>query len=93
MPWVFLRDGIRNEGIRPKTKVTVIAHRVSTLKWQWPGHISRRSDNRWGKLVLEWRPRLDKRSVGRPQARWSEDLRRTVGRMRVTEDQGKWREV
>jgi hypothetical protein len=32
---------------------------------------------------------LDKRIVGRPQARWSDDLRRTVGRswMRVAEDQ------
>jgi hypothetical protein len=53
----------------------------------WVGHISRRTNNRWGKRVLEWRPRLGKRSVGRPQARWSEDLRRT-GRswMRVAED-------
>jgi hypothetical protein len=46
------------------------------LKWQRAGHISRRTDNRWGKRVLEWRPRLGKRSVGRPQARWSDDLRR-----------------
>jgi hypothetical protein len=37
------------------------------LKWQRAGHISRRTDNRWGKRVLEWRPRLGKRSVGRPQ--------------------------
>jgi hypothetical protein len=29
---------------------------------QWAGHISRRTDNRWGKRVLEWRPRLRKRS-------------------------------
>jgi hypothetical protein len=30
---------------------------------QWAGHISRRTDYRWGKRVLDWRPRLDKRSV------------------------------
>jgi hypothetical protein len=34
------------------------------LKWQWAGHISRGTDNRWGKRVLEWRPRLGNR------ARW-----------------------
>jgi hypothetical protein len=38
---------------------------------------------------------LDKRSVGCPQARWSEDLRRTAGRswMRIAEDRARWREV
>jgi hypothetical protein len=43
-----------------KTKDTDIdiAHRISMLKWQWAGHISHRTDNRWGKRVLEWRPRL-----------------------------------
>jgi hypothetical protein len=65
------------------------------LKWQWAGHISHRTDNRWGKRVLNWRPCLGKRSVGRPQARWSDNLRRTAGRnwMRVAEDRAKWREV
>jgi hypothetical protein len=73
---VSLRDRIRNQVIRQITKVTDIAHRISMLKWQ-AGHISRRTNNRWGKRVLEWRPRLGKRSVERPQARWSDDLRRT----------------
>jgi hypothetical protein len=85
---VSLRDRICDEVIRQKTKVTDIAHRISMLKWQWAGHISRGTDNHWGKRVLEWRPRLGERSVGRPQARWSYDLRRTAGRswMRVAED-------
>jgi hypothetical protein len=47
------------------------------------------------KRVLEWKPRLGKRSVGHPQARWSDDLRRTVGRswMRVAEERARWREI
>jgi hypothetical protein len=57
--------------IRQRTKVTDIAHHISMLKWHLAGHISRRIDNRWGKQVLEWRPRFVKRSVGRPQARWN----------------------
>jgi hypothetical protein len=85
----------RSEVIRQKIKVTDIATRISTLKWQRAGHISRKIDNRWGKQVLYWRPRLGKRIVGRPQARWSDDLRRTSGRswMRVAKDRAKWREV
>jgi hypothetical protein len=37
-----MRDRIRNQVIRQRTKVTDIAHRISMLKWQWAG-------NRWGK--------------------------------------------
>jgi hypothetical protein len=76
----FLQDRIRNELIRQRTKVTDIAHCISMLKWQWAGHIP--TDNRWSKRVLEWRPRLGKRSVGRMQARWSDDLRRTASSWR-----------
>jgi hypothetical protein len=65
------------------------------LKWQWAGHISRRTGSRWGKRVLEWTPRLGKRSVGRPQARRSDDLRRSAGRswMRVAEDRARWWDI
>jgi hypothetical protein len=64
-----------------------MAHRMSMLKRHWACHNSRRTDNRWGKRVLEWRLRLGKRSVGCPQAMWSDNLRRTAGRswMRVAE--------
>jgi hypothetical protein len=92
---VSLRDRIRNQVIRQRTKVTDIAHRISLLKWRWAGYISRRTDNRYGKRVLKWRPRLGKRTVGRPQTRWSDDLRRTAGRswMGVAEDRARWREI
>jgi hypothetical protein len=92
---VSLRDRIRNQVIRQRTKVTYIAHRVSMLKWQWAGHIRRRSYNRWGKRVLEWRSRFGKRSVRHPEARWSDDLRRTADGswIRVAEDRARWREV
>jgi hypothetical protein len=33
---VSLRDRIRNQVIRQRTKVTDIAHRISMLKWRWP---------------------------------------------------------
>ena len=76
---VSLRDRLRNEEIRRRTKVTDIAQRISKLKWQWAGHIARRTDGRWGRRVLEWRPRTGKRSVGRPPARWTDDLIKVAG--------------
>jgi hypothetical protein len=44
--------------------------------------------------VLEWRLRLGKRN-GRPQAKWTDDLRRTAGKswMRAAEDRAKWRAI
>ncbi|KAI8433669.1 hypothetical protein MSG28_015667 [Choristoneura fumiferana] len=53
---VSLRDRIRNTEIRQRTECK--------LKWQWAGHIARRTDNRWGREVLEWRPRTGRRTVG-----------------------------
>ena len=90
---VSLRDRIRNEEIRRRTKVTDIAHRISKLKWQWAGHIARRADGRWGRKVLEWRPRTSKRSVGRPPTRWTDDLMKVAGRrwMQVASNRYLWR--
>jgi hypothetical protein len=50
----FRGDRIRIEVFQQRTKVTDITHRISTLKLQLAGHImSCRTDNRWGKQVLE----------------------------------------
>jgi hypothetical protein len=90
---ISLRDKVRNEIIRQKTKVTDVVQKCSRLKWQWAGHICRRTDDRWSRRVLEWRPRLGKRSVGRPPARWTDDLRKVAGGdwMAKTGDRALWR--
>ncbi|CAH2226846.1 jg584 [Pararge aegeria aegeria] len=90
---VSLGDRIRNDEIRKRTKVTGIAQRISKLKWQWAGHVCRRTDGRWGRRVLEWRPQIGKRSVGRPPARWTDDLKKVAGSgwMRKAEDLVWWR--
>ncbi|CAH2211469.1 jg22874 [Pararge aegeria aegeria] len=75
---VSLRDQIRNEEIRRRTRVTNIAQRVAKLKWQWAGHIARRTDGRWGLKVLEWRSRTGNRSACRPLTRWTDDIRRVA---------------
>ncbi|KAI8437485.1 hypothetical protein MSG28_011804 [Choristoneura fumiferana] len=76
---VSLRDRIRNDDIRSRTNVTDIARRIARLKWQWAGHIARRTDGRWCQEVLEWRPRTGRRAVGRPPTRWSDDLVKIAG--------------
>lgn len=92
---VSLRDRIRNEEIRRRTKVTDIARRIAQLKWQWAGHIARRTDGRWGGKVLEWRPRTGRRSVGRPPTRWTDDLVKVAGSqwMQAAQDRSSWRSL
>ena len=52
-----------------------IARKISKLKWQWAGHICRRTDRPWSRQVLEWRPRFSKHTVRRPPTRWFDDIR------------------
>ena len=42
-------------------------------KWQWAGHLARRTDGRWSRLLLDWMP-IGRRSPGRPQVRWGHEL-------------------
>jgi hypothetical protein len=56
----------------------VIVRRIAQLKWQWAGHIARRTDGCWDGKVLHWRPRSG-RSVGSPLTRWTDDLVKVTG--------------
>ncbi|CAH2240079.1 jg6334 [Pararge aegeria aegeria] len=76
---VSLRDQIRREKIRRRTRVTEIAQRVAKLKRQWAGHIARKTDGIWGFKLLEWQPRTGKRSVRWPPTTWTDDIRRVAG--------------
>ncbi|CAG9137498.1 unnamed protein product [Plutella xylostella] len=78
---VSLRDRIRNEEIRRRTKVTDIAKRISTLKWQWAGHVARRADDRWSRKVLEWRPPCRQTACRSPPnpGIWEQLLKANIG--------------
>lgn len=56
--------------------VTEIALMVRRLKWQWAGHIYCKTDDSWSKRVLDWKPRLGKRSMKRSLATWRDNLRK-----------------
>ena len=53
---ITLRDKMTNQWIREQTKVIDVMERIASLKWSWAGHIARRTDNRWTKAIMEWRP-------------------------------------
>ncbi|KAI8433945.1 hypothetical protein MSG28_012107 [Choristoneura fumiferana] len=57
----------------------------------WAGHVCRRTDERWSRRVLEWRPRTGKRSVG--VLRHGRTTLRVAGGgwMRGAEDRILWR--
>ncbi|CAH2244044.1 jg12145 [Pararge aegeria aegeria] len=63
---VALRDHIRNE-IRRRTKGTDIAQRVAKLKWQWAGHIARRTDGRWVPRCWSGNPAQENAALVDPQ--------------------------
>ena len=46
---------------------------VDRRKFRWAGHVARRKDNRWTKIILEWALN-GMRTRGRPCMRWCDSL-------------------
>ena len=69
-----LKYGVRNDEILRRTGVDDIIERIAKQKWRWAEHIAGMEDGRWTKKLLEWRPREEKRSRGRPPTRWADDI-------------------
>ncbi|GBP59855.1 hypothetical protein EVAR_40239_1 [Eumeta japonica] len=65
------------------------------IKWRWTGHMSRENIEKWSRLVTEWYPRDGKRSRGRPNKRWEDDLRKIAGPVwsRLARDRDKWKSL
>jgi len=91
---IKLKDRVRNEDIRKKTKLIDVKQHIASLKWRWAGHTLRQSDNRWNKEIQLWRPWLGKRNRGRPQTRWRDDLKLTAGFgwARLAQNRELWRQ-
>lgn len=92
---IKLNDRKSNKWIREHTKIVDVMERVAELKWRWAGHVARRTDGRWTKLILEWRPRLGRRHAGRPTTRWRDDIRRRAGIqwIRDATNRAQWHEM
>ncbi|XP_060804865.1 uncharacterized protein LOC132902721 [Amyelois transitella] len=83
-----------NEWLRHQSKVTDVIKRVARLKWEWVGHMARKTDT-WSKRLLEWRPWGEKRPRGRPQMRWDDDIRQIAGTrwLQVAQSRDEWRSL
>ncbi|XP_073960723.1 uncharacterized protein [Choristoneura fumiferana] len=83
----------RNEWIRRVTKVRDVVEEIERNKWRWAGHIARMNHDRWARRTLEWRPRENTRSRGRPPMRWKDDICRQAGGgwMHMAVDRQAWR--
>ena len=90
---IKLQDKVPNNKIRQQTGTMDIAENILRLKWKWAGHLARTQDNRWTKRCTEWQPREGKRSRGRPQTRWRDDIRKAGGPTwsRTAKDRQRWR--
>ena len=87
------RDRKKNSWLRQQTKVADVLETAAKLKWSWAGHVARRHDGRWTKLVTEWYPRDEKRRQGRQRTRWEDSIRKVAGTtwMRDAQDRRGWR--
>lgn len=92
---ITLRDKVRNRQLRDKTKITDVIERVASLKWRWIGHVARQDSERWTHRITFWRPRETRRSVGRPQKRWTDDIKEVAGSkwMRKAKDRKAWQNM
>ena len=88
-----LRDRVRNEQVRRLSKVEDVIERIAKAKWQWAGHVARGDQEKWTTKLMQWRPRTSRRSAGRPQKRWVDDIKEVTGPMwqRKAQDRAQWK--
>lgn len=96
---ITLRDRMTNEWLRQQTKVTDVMERIASLKWSWAGHIARRTDGRWTKTIMNWRPPTT-RPRGRPPERWTNGINKYVREIKpgtnwqqVAMDRSEWKRL
>lgn len=92
---ISLRDKVRNEEIRRRSGVVDVIERVAELKWRWVGHVARQNLLTWNNRLVHWRPRQTKRSVGRPQKRWLDDVKKIAGSrwFQTAQDRMAWKKM
>eukprot|EP00973_Karenia_brevis_P051974 7219106-Karenia_brevis.AAC.1 len=71
-------------------------------KWRLAGHLARRTDGRWSRKAIFWRPHDSYRCPGHPRKRWRDGLESFFRRPEYTElgcwyeaalDQDRWKEL
>lgn len=60
---IKLIDRVSNVEIQTRMKLEDAGYFIPELKYSWAGHFARRGDNRWSKVLTEWRPRTGVRII------------------------------
>ena len=92
---ITLKDKIRNEDLRRKTKVKSIASVCCRLKWKWGGHVMRQGNFKWTTQITKWIPRQQKRRKGRPRRRWKDEFTEKAGTLyeRAAQNKTFWKQL
>jgi hypothetical protein len=92
---IKLRDRVKSEDIRKRTKIIDALEQVARLKWKWAGHVARINDGRWSHQVIHWQYIDGTRRRGRPLQRWKDDVSAIAGNLwtRQAQDRNKWLEM
>ena len=90
---ITIKDKIRNENIRARTKVEDIVRKAEKAKGQWAGHVARMDINKWAWKTTEWTLRDRRRTRGRPKRRWRDDIEQKTGSnwMQVAQNRQEWK--
>lgn len=73
---ITLRDTTPNKEIWKITGVLDAIRRLITIKWNWAGHVARRTKAQWTRIILEWRSsqeahRIEQRTTTNHMDRWN----------------------
>jgi hypothetical protein len=95
MVGISLRDRKTNDWLRRTTKLTDVVESYKRRKWRWASKIAQMDNDRWAKLVTEWRPWMGKRGRGRPRRRWRDDIVQVAGVnwLAAASDKPRWRRL
>jgi len=88
-------DKINNKKIRKVTQTRDVLYSIRKVKFGFAGHIMRKNNDSWAKLVTDWRPYEGKISKGRPKIRWRDEVEGRVGSMwhRETRNRIRWEKI
>ncbi len=89
-----LKDKVRLSTIKTKMKYNLsTTQNVKRIKWEWAGHLSRLSNNRWAYLSTFWFPTQYKRKRGKQVSRWEDEITKFLTNKayhRVAWDRKEW---
>ena len=83
---VSLKDKVRNEYIWGTAKIRRIGEKLRGKRLRWFGHVKRREESYIGRRMIKIEI-LGKRTRGRPQRRWNDNIKEDMKKAGVREEE------